>query len=230
MFKLNKIKMIGKTKNYTVKSITGSLSFNGSNTQLTVPAGPSWAPGTNDFTIEWFMNMNNDADFPRIFSINAYPTASIACSIEGGSAIFWIDGNFVAGGSLTNYIGAWNHIALVRQGTTATIYQNGISIGSGTNLSNISNTSDILSIGCEDNGGGVSQTFFDGYLTNFRFVNGTAVYTSNFASNISALTPITNTELLLLASTSGTYLNDSSINNYMVTNVGGNVTWSSNVP
>jgi hypothetical protein len=74
----------------------------------------------------------------------------------------------------------------------------------------------------------------NGNMTNYRLVIGTAVYTvAGFTPPTAPLTNITNTKLLLLASTSGTFTNDSSTANagspYTVTNVGG-ATYSALTP
>jgi len=73
-------------------------------------------------------------------------------------------------------VGAWNHIALVREGTGTNqlkLYLNGINIGQATYATVVdAQTSSI--------GGGPSATGINAYFASARLVNGTAVYTSNF--------------------------------------------------
>jgi hypothetical protein len=71
--------------------------------------------------------------------------------------------------------------------------------------------------------------YFNGLMTNFRVVKGTAVYTSAFTAPINPLTAITNTQLLLSVTSSGTLVTDSSTNNLTVTNTG-SATYSSTTP
>jgi hypothetical protein len=79
-----------------------------------------------------------------------------------------------------------------------------------------------------------NQYFIQGNVTNYRIVNGTAVYTvAGFTPPTAPLSNITNTQLLLLASSSGTVTTDSSTANagsgYPVTNVNG-ATYSALTP
>jgi len=89
--------------------------------------------------------------------------------------------------------GSWNHIAIVRtyasSNTTLVTYANGVAKKT-TTFNDITakiNTSEILTIG----------DAFQGYITDFRLVKGTAVYTGNFTPPTAPLTAITNTKLLL---------------------------------
>ena len=91
-------------------------------------------------------------------------------------------------------VGEWAHCAIVRNGTTITAYKNGVSFGS-VNIStnSINNVSQGVSIGQY----GVNAPIV-GYISNFRIVKGTAVYTANFTPPATPLTAITNTSLLCL--------------------------------
>jgi hypothetical protein len=70
---------------------------------------------------------------------------------------------------------------------------------------------------------------FPGLITNFHFVKGTSLYTSNFTVSTVPTTAVANTKLLLLNSNSGGLLTDSSPIGRAVTNVG-SVTFSSSSP
>jgi len=92
----------------------------------------------------------------------------------------------------------WNHIALVRSGTTLTCYVNGSSVGSGTSAA----------IAYFDTIGRVQWTPTQdvlGFMSNLRIVNGTAVYTANFTPSTTPLTAITNTSLLVRGDTGAFY-------------------------
>jgi hypothetical protein len=113
-----------------------------------------------------------------------------------------------ASGIVTNQ---WNHIAMVRNGSTVTLYTNGTSRGAITNSSTLGYANPPVA----RNGGGVSGT--TRYMSNLRVVKGTAVYTANFTPPTTPLTAITNTQLLTLQSNRWI---DNSPNNFTATVTG----------
>ncbi len=160
-----------------------------STSYLEYAASSDWAPGTGDFTIEWFQYQIYDQPYPRIFQIGSYPSASIGVSIEGGTFYFWSNGSAYAFGDATPYKNTWVHWAVVRLSGIVSVYKNGILFGTPTSIpDDVADNTTPLTIGNEldrsDDAG------FGGYLTNFRWVTGLAVYTGNFVVPTSALTAV----------------------------------------
>ena len=194
-----------------------SALFN--NTSLTIPSSSSVTLGTNNHTIEFwaYQTSRGQYDCPFQYSTNtsAFSTSSYYMAIGGylGILIGNNAGNFAVNMGATvsplPSLNRWHHYAIVRNGTTFTIYINGISRETATSS---------VSIGAQGGSfifGDVSTTTntpFFGYITNFRLVNGTAVYTSNFIPSTSPLTAIPNTQILLQG------LVDRSANAFTVTN------------
>jgi hypothetical protein len=199
----------------------GAISLNGSSQYLTIPASANWAFGTGDFTIEWIQYMTTQNANPRVFSVGVYPSASIAVSIEGGTLYVWeASGNrfsfsLTAGG----YLNQWVHFAISRVSGTTKVFKNGTQIGASyADTNNISDSSTVLTIGNEST---VSAgSYFTGYLSNFRIIKGSGIYTANFTAPQSILPTITNTQLLLNVTNSANFIKDNSTNNYTVTNNG----------
>lgn len=203
--------------------LVGSMTFAGTTSSyLTVANDADLRMGTGDFTIEWWQYQTDSNSFPRVFSIGTYPNADIGVSLESSTFYFWAGGSAIALGSLGSYKNQWVHFAVSRSGTTLRSFKNGTLLSSTTNSTNFSNTTTALRFGNESTLS--SGAAFGGYLTNFRWVKGTAVYTANFTAPTAPLTAITNTKLLLLASTSGAVTTDSSGLGKSVTNTG--VTWT----
>jgi hypothetical protein len=88
---------------------------------------------------------------------------------------------------------SWVHYALVRNGNTFTLYRNGVSSTSATFAGAVTGTSNPNWIGTNGDG---TQYSFNGYLSSFRIVNGTAVYTTNFTPAAAPNAAIPNTQLL----------------------------------
>lgn len=117
-------------------------------------------------------------------------------------------------------------MAFVRDysGNTLKMYANGVEKWSVSNNRDYDEQQSIQ-IGSY---GSASFGDLDGYISNFRIVNGTAVYTSNnFTVPTSPLTAVTNTKLLTLNESDG--ITDDSSSNHTLTKVG-NVTHHASNP
>ena len=180
-------------------NITNSANFNGSSQYLTLPASTNWALGTGDFTIEWWQYMSaTQTDYPRVFSVGSslVAGASISVSIESGTFYFWENGNFTFSSSLSSYTTTWVHFAISRVSGQTSVYQNGTKLGSTfSDTNNISDSSSTLAIGTESTP--AANTYYTGYISNFRIIKGTGIYTSNFTAPTTALLPVSGTVLLL---------------------------------
>jgi len=142
--------------------------------------------------------------------------------------------------------GTWTHIAFVCVGTSAiTIYINGVGetltvdLSTHVGASAVVNDSSVwYNIGGQNQtgAGGTYTGYYNGYITNFRIVNGVAVYTGNFnvpagpltltqsanpfgGSNTQAIP--SGTQLLLSVNSATSYITDSSTNNFSIGNATG---------
>ena len=191
------------------------------------PASELQFSGGQDFTIECFIYLNAVGAFSHIFSTLAGGSGGVGLIISSSDVTF-----YGGGGSssvlTTNALNTWIHYAVVRESGTISIYKNGTSIPFALPVTiDLSGYTDPLIIG-QSAGTKLPANEFTGYITNFRWVVGTAVYTANFAVPTTPLTAIANTSLLLSMNTSGTLLTDSSTQNLTVTNVG--TTWNALKP
>lgn len=201
-------------------SITTSASFNGSTQYLTLPASTDWALGTGDFTIEWWQYQTGAGTFPRVFSVGASPTASVAVSIESGTFYFWegSDGSPKFTSVLSSYLNTWVHFAISRVSGQTSVYQNGTQIGSTyADTNNINDSSSVLSIGRDMTA--VADTYFTGYLSNFRIIKGTGLYSgASLTVPTSTLRAVSGT-VALLPLAAAPFM-DMSTNVYTITNTG----------
>ena len=107
-------------------------------------------------------------------------------------------------------LNAWNHFAIVRNASAWTVYINGIAGISSTLAGTVPNNTAAFVIGAQAADG--SNASIAGYISNFRVVKGTAVYTAAFTPPTAPLTQITNTSILTCASNLATL---DPVNNYI---------------
>ena len=165
-----------------------SYSFTSStNSFIDTPASSDWAVGTGDFTIEWFSYQTTTSGFQRAFTVDDFNSIDIGVSIENATFYYWANSSFRYSSSSATTANTWYHWAVVRQSGITKIYRDGTLRGSQiTDTNNINNTVDELTIGNENTASTLAA--FRGYITNFRWVKGQAVYTGNFTVPTSALT------------------------------------------
>ena len=165
-----------------------SYSFSSNvNSVITFPASSDWAVGTGDFTVEWFGYQTNTTQFQRVFSVGDYPNIKLGVSIESSTFYYWANNNFRYSSASSTSINTWYHWAVVRQSGTTYVYRNGTLRGSSiADTNNITDNTTALYIGNTNTA--ATNSAWVGYITNFRFVKGLAVYTGNFTVPTSALT------------------------------------------
>jgi hypothetical protein len=170
---------VGGGNSYVFSSSTNSF--------ISTPGSSDWAVGTGDFTIEWFSYQTSAGSFPRPFSVGTYSTAAVAVSIESSTFYYWANNSPRYSNAAGTFLNNWVHWAVVRSSGITKVYKNGTQLGSqASDANNITNTSSALTIGNETTKS--TGAALIGYLTNFRWVKGLAVYTGNFTTPTSQLT------------------------------------------
>lgn len=142
--------------------------FDGSGySTLVLPSNASLAMGTGNFTIEFWINTSNIAQTGYVLQTDTGAN-TLYISISG-STIRLTNQSTVFAVTPTLLSNTWYHIAVVRSGTSSVIYTNGVA-----------GTAVTCSIDFTQAGPTIGGNSFIGYISNFRFVKGTAVYTGNF--------------------------------------------------
>jgi len=216
------------TVNATASSSgSGSIAFNGSS-YLSTANNAALQPATGDFTIEAWVYPTTSANqmilmeartsgggVPWFFSLGT-PTSTAPYFYDGATS-------FTASTLLP--INTWSYVAVTRVGTALRVFINGAQEVNATCTTNLTGSS-LQTIG----GSQFSGTFaLTGYVSNFRFIKGTGLYTSSFTPSIVPLTAITNTTLLL-NTVSGAPLVDSSVSGFVQSVSGTTPTWNQASP
>ena len=211
-------------------TVGGSMYLNGTTDYLALPAGSAFAPGLGPFTVEGWYYATATSGGQFIWAQTVSGSNYFVVSFDpAGSQFTFIGLGYPVYSPATVKPNCWNHFAVVRDATNMTVYANGVAgspIAFGTGY-NFNNTTYVPVI----SGYTHSQTaMMTGYLSNFRYVKGTAVYTGNFTpptappqptqtpgllgTNVNAIDG-TNTSLLLLGSNAGIY--DATAKNDIIT-------------
>jgi hypothetical protein len=223
----------GAQNNTFIDSSTNNFTItrNGNTTQGSFsPYGSNWSnyfDGTGDYLTQSSVTLGSGSFTVEMWvyltSLPNGQNALFSCGTSDGSTncIWYIDSSGIlkfytsgdqATASIAVSLNQWTHIAIVRNGSSLTQYINGTASGTGTTSRNFSSTPFQIMQGF----GGITASPV-GYVSNFRVVVGTAVYTANFTPSTTPLTAITNTSLLTCADNR---FRDGSTNNFTITRNG----------
>lgn len=175
---------------------------------ISVPSGNLLDVGTGDITIEGWVNFQQLGNFNAVFGPSSQ---NFQIDFRSSNKLFvFINATGTSGTGTTSITtGTWNHFAIVRSSGVVYGYLNGVQEFSFNNTSNFTqtDTARLMSYSTGTNNG-------FGYLSNFRIVKGTAVYTSAFTPPTAPLTAISGTSLLTCQSNRFV---DNSSNNFALT-------------
>ena len=99
-------------------------------------------------------------------------------------------------------LNTWNHIAVTRSSSTFTIWINGVSKTTGSYASALNSPDATVTYIGRRNWQG-NANYLTGYISNFRTVIGTALYSSTFTPPTAPLTAVTNTAFLMSTTNAG---------------------------
>jgi hypothetical protein len=178
------------TASYTTALYGGSGYFGGSPSYLSVPHNAALNLVSGDFTIEtWFYCTGLTASEQQILNkdgvnLASYYQYNLGVSSTGTLTAYLGNGNGLSptftdyGASTPVPLNSWNHVALVRTGSTIKVFFNGAQVNSTAQVTAMSDGGKALLIGFLTSG--VAGNYFNGYIANTRIVKGTAVYTGAF--------------------------------------------------
>jgi hypothetical protein len=162
---------------YSAATYAGSGYFNGSTDYLTAASNAAFAFGTGDYTVEgWLYSFSTSQQV--FFTSGGTGTNNFYFSFAPASSYIGVGNQAVfvlQATGLTLSLNVWHHVAASRSSGTLKLFLNGVQVASGADSTNWIQGG-LTSVG---NNSANSQ-YFSGYISNFRVVKGTAVYTGNF--------------------------------------------------
>ena len=186
---------------YSPFSSSWSYFFDGTGDYATITNTAITNFGTGDFTIELWFNRSTSTQ-PVVlsnavsgsdnnyFNLNTSPP-----SIRGTGVEFQIRDNagqaYVYGPSIPAD-NTWAHIAVTRRSGSVTVYVNGIGGTPVTITKTITARASVIGAFLYTG----AESYFQGYISNLRIVNGTALYTTNFTAPSAPLSAVSGTSLL----------------------------------
>jgi Concanavalin A-like lectin/glucanases superfamily len=163
--------------------------FDGNGDYLSLASNAVLAPGTGDFTIEaWLYPTATLSTYNSVFETSATNGLLFGKITSGYGIRAAGTADLVA--ATAPAINEWVHVAATRSGTSLRVFINGVLSATVTNSTNFA--TGIVTIGASNAG----TNSFPGYISNLRFVKGTALYTADFTPSTTPLTAVTNTQLL----------------------------------
>jgi hypothetical protein len=198
--------------------------FDGTGDYLTLPDSNIWAV-SGDFTIEAWLyptSLPNESCIFAVWQGGTISNTSLNFNVQTNGRLSFTGAvnntqYTVTGTTTTIIVNTWSHVAVVRSGTTVSLYVNGVADASTVTMAGtVNNLSPGPSIGSLNSGGAGFTSPLNGTISNLRLVT-SAVYTANFTPSTTPLTAIANT--ILLTCQSPTFI-DNSTNNFTISAFG----------
>jgi hypothetical protein len=217
----NGVKFRNSNNSGTATPTGNSVQFNGTSQYLSLPNNAALNLGSNNFTMEAFVYIPNVSGNKNIFYINGNNSSYSAICLYVQDSRFAFLATQTGGYPWTLQIGAvgptissntWYHVAATRSGNSFYVFVNGTLVsGAPYSLSGALYNGTTNIIGYQP----TVPSYFNGYITNARVINGTALYTASFTAPTAPLTAIANTSLLTCNAAT---IVDGSTNNLTITN------------
>ncbi len=160
---------------------TASAYFDGSGDYLSIPDSDDWDFGTGDFTIDGrFRIPSGVPDAGMAFYDNGGDSSNgVLINISALSSyinVFLNSGSPAISANISVSLNEWHHLALTRSGTSLKLFLDGNQIGSATNSTNLTGSTNALRIGMRVEG--ISP--ITGWIDELRVSKGIARWTAAF--------------------------------------------------
>jgi len=225
---MSNVRLIKGSNAYTTTG--GSINLTPSNANVSLATDADYLIGSSeDFTIEaWVYTPSsfalNNAKWRTVYFCGTNGALQIAYD-TAGKPVFYSGGNIILA-TTASTASTWEHIAFTRTGSSMVFYRNGVADGTATNNAAHGANTNAHYIGAYSG----TEGGLGGYISNFRFVVGTGVYTGAFtpphalttsggtyASTANVNTSFTASHTMILTGQSSSSVTDASQKNETLT-------------
>jgi len=181
--------LVGNTTASTAqyKYLPTSMYFDGIGDYINLNEAVIPTDASTDWTIEFWFNVPSSStryDFICQYAASVAGRMTIN-STTSGEIMFFQNGLSVAPLTSTDTFTAntWNHVAVVNNGQTRTLYLNGVSQGTATGTSSMQDANTVIGALTSN----PISNYLEGYIEDLRITKGLARYTANFTPPSAAL-------------------------------------------
>jgi hypothetical protein len=161
---------------------SASLQFTGasSTNQVNSDGGAEWGFGTDDFTIEFWLYVPSNAGTLMFWDQRGPASAVPTIFQQSGNLLYFVSGVTRITGATPIVAGAWQHIAISRNGPNTRMFHNGTQVGSTWTADTTNYPANRVRLGTNgDTGGGFGT--LTGQYDDIRVTRGTGRYQGNFS-------------------------------------------------
>ena len=169
---------------------------------IQIAADADYNLGTGDFSVECWCKAKSiftEGHYKRLWEFGSDTNDSIGINVQmnGRIEFRYNDSVRIYSPNGTFTIGEWHHVLVTRVSGTLRLFYDGVRQASASDSNNWNYSSDSLRIGA--NHAQEYHSWWNGWISNFRFLKGSASHTSNsdFVPPKPPLENITNTKILI---------------------------------
>jgi hypothetical protein len=183
------LKLVGNTTGSTTQAkfaSTKSMYFDASGDYISISDDEAYGFGTGDWTIETWLYCTKTGGFNAIFDTRVgagTETGSFGLGMYNTGRVQMFSGGIFYYPTDTLSFNTWQHLAIVKNSGTTTMYFNGTAASSTYSDSRNYGSSQPVQIGKDD----TTSNYFGGYMQDFRITKGLARYTANFTPPTASL-------------------------------------------
>jgi hypothetical protein len=166
----NVVTLVGDARGSTAVSIWNSAAtvFDGTGDAVALPSSVNFGFGSGNFTVEFWMYPTAVASGYLFDSRTSTALQSVYCWFASGGALQYMGGIVTGGVTLTGVTAnSWYYVVCTRNGSTAQMFVNGVSVGTAA-ISGSANNTNPMNIGYRYD----ATVGYTGYIQDFRVTLG----------------------------------------------------------